>query len=117
MDFQNMMGIQRMLAVAQATQESYRFPVTYPNFSQGADLSANENQLENAAIELFHQRMPDYRVQNLATELLVKRVLSEIEDQIDKEDVVLTNGCCTIKECPTTIFIECVLRSLGTLSQ
>ncbi len=119
--------IQAMLAFMKATQDypSSRvgFLVTYPNFARpygewcNANIGVNREKLTSKAIEIFAAERPDYRVQNLATDpdLLVGRVLSELEGHINDDEVILTNGCCTLESCKTACFIGCTLKALGEL--
>ena len=109
--------LQNFLAVMQATQNQVRFEVTYPNHCKGVQLTekmVHPETVELKAIEIFRRERPDYRVQNMATALLTKRAIEELFSQINNDEVTLTNGCCTLKTCPTTKFLECVLKAVAT---
>ncbi len=111
---QNPEKLQNLLAFMQATHEQFRFPVTYPNLALNTNLAVDKESLEAKTIEIFKGVRPDYRVQNLATNLLVERVLRELEGHIGDNEVTLTNGCCNSDSCPTTVFIGCILSAMGS---
>lgn len=113
----NPAALQHILATMQATQEQFRFPVEYDNSAEAVDLkSVDRDALTQRAVTLFKDRKPGYNVKNIKVDLLVARVLKELEPQQHKRRVTLTNGCCTTEACPTTIFIGCVLDSLSNNS-
>ena len=108
--------LQNLLAAMQATQNNVRFKVKYPNHCK--DVLTEDivfpQKVELKAIEIFRRERPDYRVQNMATALLTERAIHELFPQINNDEVTLTNGCCTLKTCPTTKFLECVLKAVAT---
>jgi len=109
-------AIRDLLARMQATQDRVRFPVAYPNpFPGGSVANAiDEAAVAKRAVELFCERRPDYNVRNLAVTLLVSRALDELRRaDLSAPTVVLTNGCCTLPACPTTVFLGCVLDAVA----
>ena len=108
----NMDSLQHLLTTVQATQNDYRFETTHENHIKDINLDDIDIvKLRQEAITLFKKKMPNYNVENaLRTDLLTVRVLEELKDQITKDTITLTNGCCTSATCPTTVFIECVLK-------
>ncbi len=108
--------LQQMLAYMQATQNQIRFDVKYVNYAHNIDINGiNEDELIQKAITIFRTEKPNYRVENMNTTLLTKRVLSELIPQLNKSEIILTNGCCNQESCPTTKFLECVLKGIKEL--
>lgn len=103
------------MSTLQVTQNTARFPVTYDNSAKNIKLdSINLQELEKKAIKAFKEKKPNYRVNNLRTDLLTKRVVDELKSQVNKDKITLTNGCCTLQDCPTTTFIGCVFTSINS---
>lgn len=119
--------LREFLSIMQATNQSIVFELTYANpvINKNYPLP-NENSSFTAHI---HQRAQSYfqdlwkeygdnphepyRLANLRTDLLTERVLKELHSQLDKEEVILTNGCCNKPTCPTSVFYLSVLKALG----
>ncbi len=107
--------LQAMMAEAQALNQTVTFETRHPN-PGAVDRPVDEIR---AAAEA---RFPDewsavsqgsYRLANLRTDLLTERVVRELADQATAGEVVLTNGCCTQPNCPTTVFYRSVLWAIG----
>lgn len=60
-------------------------------------------------------RARPYALGNLETGLLTRRVLVEREPQRAARDVVLGNGCCDQRGCPTDVFHRAVLAAVDEL--
>lgn len=99
-----------------ATQNTVRFDIKYQNPCKGISrlLIFDPKVVEETAIKIFRQERPACRLENLATNLLTERAIDEFHSQRNKEEVILTNGCCTIEACPTTTFLGCVLKAIAS---
>lgn len=78
-----------------------------------------QSKLQTEAIVLFKQRLPDYRIENLAVAKLVTNVIQAVKEQSlsDSNVVIIKNGCCTMKSCPMQVFYECVLDAIRAQCQ
>lgn len=109
--------LQQMLSTMQASQNQHRFPVEYENSMRNQE-KIDENlipEIHRRACAIFMTSTENYPLSNLRTDLIVERAVGEINSQLEKEKLILTNGCCTIETCPTTKFIGCVLKAVESL--
>jgi len=101
--------IRRWLAQQQIMQEQCRFETNLQGRQLPTLSTIDAKTIEQKAREAFLLRRPDYHVDNLIPELLVERALREIKEG----KPALTNGCCTKQDCPTTIFLQCIVDVLN----
>lgn len=125
MDFMAMM--RERLSVMQATQTDVTFETRHRHpCSDESALAALAALSPDAVAADAETRFPDlwqrahdcavspYRLANLRTDLLTRRVLSELKTAPDPDGtVVLTNGCCTVPRCPTTVFYRAVVEAVA----
>jgi hypothetical protein len=114
----------RMLRLAQASATIAR--LRHANPARGASCPPSmAAAVEARARRLFPDewsrhgleqiRAQPYSLGNFETGLLTRRVLAEREPQRAARDILLGNGCCDRRGCPTDVFHRAVLAAVAEL--
>lgn len=117
----------------QVMQDKFRFVVKYANpfhdvglskisFDRGdifltyghGTIMLDYGIIVERAEALFCERRSTYAVTNLSTKLLFSRAIVELTDvDLSTPQITLSNGCCTLPDCPTTVFLGCVIDAIA----
>jgi len=119
-------GARRALALHHATQTVAR--ITYANRARHRSCHFGMvPELERLAAELMpamwaehgveEMRDKPYEISYFETMMLTRRVVKEREWQIHADEIVIGNGCCTRRGCPTSVFQLCVVRAIEQLER
>lgn len=106
------------IKIAQALKTTTTFNTRYDNLIRYRSYVITPeifDLINKETIDLFEHKFPTYTIEILATDLLLRRAILEIAEQIDNEYIILTNGCCNSLCCTTKKFHLCILEVLYNL--
>lgn len=111
--------MQKLLAQVQASNQVICAEYEYDNpvletkqFIEFFCNKDNQQEILNKTSELFAIKLPDYNLNNLLTDKLLQNVLNILKKHSTDKKIKIPNGCCSLQNCPTKIYYECVLQAI-----
>lgn len=116
-------ALAKMFHLWQASQRQINFEFSYRNpFCGCEEMSLKDfddkekRKVIDRAVKIFDEANPEYNSQrNLDTQALFERCIQDIknnENLCRSKTIRLTNGCCNQSDCPTTVFMGCLLQEI-----
>jgi hypothetical protein len=112
--------MQQLLASVQASNQvvcaTYEYDNPLLETKQSCDFFQNNFEtVLNKSKEIFTVKLPNYNLENLLVSKLLQNVLDNLKSHASDKKIKIPNGCCSLANCPTKIYYECILKVICNL--